>query len=42
MDLIKMPRERCVHIVDDEANVRDALTVLLSTAQIEFPYPRLG
>jgi len=35
MDLIKMPRERCVHIVDDEANVRDALTVLLSTAQIE-------
>ena len=35
MDLIKMPRERCVHIVDDEANVRDALNVLLSTAQIE-------
>ncbi len=35
MDLIKMPRERCVHIVDDEAHVRDALTVLLSTAQIE-------
>ena len=35
MDLIKMPRERCVHIVDDEANVRDALTVLLSTAQIK-------
>ena len=35
MDLSKMPRERCVHIVDDEANVRDALTVLLSTAQIE-------
>jgi len=35
MDLIKMPRERCVHIVDDEATVRDALAVLLSTAQIE-------
>ena len=35
MDLIKMPRERCVHIIDDEAKVRDALTLLLSTAQIE-------
>jgi FixJ family two-component response regulator len=35
MDLVKMPRERCVHIVDDEAKVRDALTLLLSTAQIE-------
>ncbi len=30
-----MPHERCVHIVDDEAEVRDALTLLLSTAQIE-------
>jgi FixJ family two-component response regulator len=30
-----MPRERCVHIVDDELTVRDALTVLLSTAEIE-------
>ena len=30
-----MPRERCVHIVDDEPKVRDALTLLLSTAQIE-------
>jgi two-component system response regulator FixJ len=30
-----MPCERCVHIVDDEAKVRDALTLLLSTAQIE-------
>jgi FixJ family two-component response regulator len=30
-----MPRERCVHIVDDEAKVRNALTLLLSTAQIE-------
>ena len=30
-----MPRERCVHIVDDEARVRDALTLLLSTAQIK-------
>jgi FixJ family two-component response regulator len=35
MDLIKMPRERCVHIVDDEVRVREALTVLLSTAGIE-------
>ena len=34
MDLIKMPRERCVHIVDDEAKIRDALAVLLSTAGI--------
>ena len=30
-----MLRERCVHIVDDEAKVRDALILLLSTAQIE-------
>ena len=30
-----MFHERCVHIVDDEAKVRDALTLLLSTAQIE-------
>ena len=30
-----MLRERCVHIVDDEAKVRDSLTLLLSTAQIE-------
>src|SRR4029077_9692353 len=30
-----MQHERCVHIVDDEAKVRDALTLLLSTAQIE-------
>jgi FixJ family two-component response regulator len=35
MELVKMPAERCVHIVDDEARVRDALTLLLSTAQIE-------
>jgi FixJ family two-component response regulator len=35
IDLAKMLRERCVHIVDDEARVRDALTLLLSTAQIE-------
>jgi two-component system response regulator FixJ len=35
MDAITMLRERCVHIVDDEAKVRDALTLLLSTAQIE-------
>ena len=35
MDLIKMPRERCVHIIDDEVRVREALTVLLSTAGIE-------
>jgi two-component system response regulator FixJ len=30
-----MLHERRVHIVDDEAEVRDALTLLLSTAQIE-------
>ena len=30
-----MLHERCVHIVDDEDKVRDALTLLLSTAQIE-------
>jgi FixJ family two-component response regulator len=30
-----MLHERCVHIVDDEAKVRDALTLLLSTAQID-------
>jgi two-component system response regulator FixJ len=30
-----MAHERRVHIVDDEAKVRDALTLLLSTAQIE-------
>jgi FixJ family two-component response regulator len=30
-----MLHERCVQIVDDEAEVRDALTLLLSTAQIE-------
>jgi CheY-like chemotaxis protein len=35
MDLIKMPYERCVHIVDDEATVRDSLAVLLSTAGIK-------
>jgi two-component system response regulator FixJ len=34
MDLIKMPRERCVHIVDDEQGIRDSLAVLLSTAGI--------
>src|SRR5271169_2241699 len=34
-ELVKMPGERCVHIVDDEARVRDALTLLLSTAQIK-------
>jgi two-component system response regulator FixJ len=30
-----MPRERCVHIIDDEANIRDSLAVLLSTAEIK-------
>jgi FixJ family two-component response regulator len=35
MDTNTMLHERCVHIVDDEAEVRDALTLLLSTAQIE-------
>src|ERR1700694_2281203 len=34
-DLLKMPGKRSVHIVDDEAKVRDALTLLLSTAQID-------
>src|SRR5271169_1763831 len=34
-ELVKMPGERCVQIVDDEARVRDALTLLLSTAQIK-------
>ena len=32
---VPMLHERRVHIVDDEAKVRDALTLLLSTAQIE-------
>jgi two-component system, LuxR family, response regulator FixJ len=35
MDADTMLHERCVHIVDDEAKVRDALALLLSTAQIE-------
>src|SRR6516164_2532060 len=35
MDPLTMLPERRVHIVDDEAKVRDALTLLLSTAQIE-------
>ena len=35
MDANTMLHERCVHIVDDEAEVRDALSLLLSTAQIE-------
>ena len=35
MDPLKMLHERRVHIVDDEAKVRDALSLLLSTAQIE-------
>jgi two-component system, LuxR family, response regulator FixJ len=30
-----MPRERCVHIIDDEEKVRDALAMLLSTAGIK-------
>ena len=30
-----MSRRRLVHVVDDEARVRDALALLLSTAQIE-------
>ena len=37
-----MLHERCVHIVDDEAKVRDALTLLLSTAQIESKILWLG
>ena len=35
MDPLTMLHERCVHIIDDEAKVRDALTLLLSTAEIE-------
>jgi FixJ family two-component response regulator len=35
MDPVTMLNERRVHIVDDEAKVRDALSLLLSTAQIE-------
>src|SRR6202166_2264259 len=35
MDANPMLHERCVHIIDDEAEVRDSLTLLLSTAQIE-------
>jgi two-component system response regulator FixJ len=35
MDTNTMLHERCVHIVDDEAEVRNSLTLLLSTAQIE-------
>jgi two-component system, LuxR family, response regulator FixJ len=35
MEVNAMLHERCVHIVDDEAEVRDSLTLLLSTAQIE-------
>jgi FixJ family two-component response regulator len=31
----RMKTSRCAHIIDDEAEVRDALTLLLSTAQIE-------
>ena len=42
MDAITMLNERCVHIVDDEAKVRDALSLLLSTAQIEFEILWLG
>ena len=42
MDVDTMLHERCVHIVDDEAKVRDALTLLLSTAQIEFEILWLG
>ena len=42
MDADTMLHERCVHIVDDEAEVRDSLTLLLSTAQIEFEILWLG
>ena len=27
MDLLKMPGERCVHIIDDEAKIWDLLAV---------------
>ena len=30
-----MPGKRCVHIIDDEAKIRDSLAVLLSTAEIK-------
>jgi two-component system response regulator FixJ len=30
-----MPGKRCVHIIDDEAKIRDSLAVLLSTAGIK-------
>ena len=30
-----MPLERWVHIIDDEARIRDSLAVLLSTAGIK-------
>ena len=35
MDPIIVPYERCVHIIDDEAKIRDSLAVLLSTAEIK-------
>src|SRR5260370_24275717 len=35
MDADTMLHERCVHIVDDVAKVRDTVTLLLSTAQME-------
>jgi two-component system response regulator FixJ len=35
MNQIAMSQRRLVHIIDDEARVRDALALLLSTAQIE-------
>jgi two-component system response regulator FixJ len=35
MDPAIVRLKRCVHIVDDEAGVRDALALLLSTAEIE-------
>src|SRR6516225_10029899 len=35
MNQIAMSQRRLVHIVDDEVRVRDALALLLSTAQIE-------
>ena len=35
MDLKQIPARRRVHIVDDEPEVRDALALLLSTAEIE-------
>ena len=35
MDPNEMSREAAIHIVDDDANVRDALSLLMLTADLE-------